>query len=71
MSFLIWPGAALSFLGLCGIFWCIFRAMKARNAGLEDDELRARLQKIVAVNLGALGVSALGLMLVVIGIILG
>ena len=34
-------------------------------------ELRATLQRIVAFNLGALGLSALGLMLVVLGIVLG
>lgn len=71
MTFVIWPGAALSFLGLCGIIWCILQAMKARNAGLDDEALRQRLQKIVTVNLGALGLSGIGLMMVVVGVILG
>ncbi|MGB0967861.1 MAG: hypothetical protein ACPGUX_06725, partial [Halocynthiibacter sp.] len=61
----------LSFLGLCGIVWCILQAMKARNAGLDDEALRVRLQKIVTVNLGALALSGVGLMLVVTGVILG
>ncbi len=71
MTFVIWPGAALSFLGLCGIIWCILQAMKARKAGLDDEALRQRLQKIVTVNLGALGLSGIGLMMVVVGVILG
>lgn len=71
MPFLIPIGAALSLAGGAGLIWCIVRAVQARRAGLADADLRARLQRLVAVNLGALGVSALGLMLVVIGILLG
>jgi len=40
------------------------------GAGLDEAAMRARLQRIVALNLGALAVSALGLMLVVAGIVL-
>lgn len=71
MPFLIPIGAALSLAGVAGLIWCIVRAVQARRAGLADADLRARLQRLVMVNLGALGVSALGLMLVVIGILLG
>lgn len=71
MPFLIPIGAALSLAGVAGLIWCIVRAVQARRAGLADADLRARLQRLVVVNLGALGVSALGLMLVVIGILLG
>ena len=71
MPFLIPIGAALSLAGVAGLIWCIVRAVQARRAGLSDADLRARLQGLVALNLGALGVSALGLMLVVIGILLG
>ncbi|KFE35819.1 hypothetical protein [Thioclava atlantica] len=70
MEFLIWAGAAVSVAGLAGIFWCIFTVAKAKRAGLEDAELRARLQRIVAINLGALFVSVIGLMMVVVGIFL-
>lgn len=70
MDYVIWGGAALSFLGVLGLVWCIVLAMRARSAGLPDAELKARLQKVVVLNLGALAVSALGLMAVVVGIIL-
>jgi hypothetical protein len=70
MKLLIWIGAALTLLGVAGLMWCILMAMGARKAGLPDDQLRARLQKVVALNLAALGLSALGLMAVVMGIVL-
>jgi hypothetical protein len=71
MQGLIWPGAVVALAGVGGLIWCIVMAMRARNAGLPDAELRARLQKVVLLNMAALGVSALGLMLVVAGILLG
>lgn len=71
MQFLIPIGAAVSLVGVAGLIWCIMLALQARRAGLTDAGLRARLQRLVALNLAALGVSALGLILVVIGILLG
>ena len=71
MGALIWVGAAVSALGLAGILWCIVYALRARRAGLDDAGLRARLQRAVVVNLAALMVSAIGLMMIVIGILLG
>jgi hypothetical protein len=70
MEMLIWPGALLTMAGLAGLFWAIARVARARRAGLEDAALRVVLQKAVAVNLGALAVSALGLMLIVVGVML-
>lgn len=70
MELLIWIGAALTLAGIAGLVWCIVLAMRLRNAGLPDDALRTRLQRVVMLNLGALGVSALGLMAVVMGIAL-
>lgn len=71
MQAMIWIGAALSLLGVAGLLWCVALAMKARGGGMDDDALRLRLQRIVYLNVGALGISALGLMLVVMGIVLG
>lgn len=70
MEVMIWIGAAISALGLVGILWVAAGVMRARRAGLEDAELRARLQRAIAWNLGAFLLSAVGLMLVVLGIIL-
>lgn len=71
MQALIWTGAALSLAGVAGLGYCILRATRARRAGLDDAAMRAELQRVVAINMAALGVSALGLMLVVAGILLG
>ncbi len=68
---MIWGGAALSLAGLLGLFWCIFRVVKARRAKLGDDELRAVLRAVLPWNLGALFLSVIGLMLVILGIFLG
>lgn len=70
MEALIWIGAALTLIGLVGLIWCILIAVRARREGLDDDAMRARLQKVVALNLGALAVSAIGLMTVILGVFL-
>ncbi|MER5170410.1 hypothetical protein [Thioclava sp. GXIMD2076] len=70
MEFLIWIGAFIAVLGLVGLGWCIVTVGKAKRAGLDEDAMRAKLQRIVAVNLGALFVSVIGLMMVVVGIFL-
>lgn len=70
MKWMIWAGALMSLCGVGGLLWCIMLALKARSAGLTDDAMRARLQHIVTLNMIALGVSALGLMAVVVGILL-
>ncbi|MFC3087598.1 hypothetical protein [Tabrizicola soli] len=71
MQALIWGGAILTLLGVAGLAWCVRRALMARRAGLPDAAMRAELQRIVAINLAALGLSILGLMLVVVGIFFG
>lgn len=71
MEVLIWIGAVLTVAGLLGLIGCILSAMRAKREGLSDDELRARLQKIVAKNLGSLFLSAIGLMMIVAGMLLG
>jgi hypothetical protein len=43
---------------------------RAKRANLSDDELRAAIQSVVPINMGALFLSVLGLMLVVIGVFL-
>ena len=70
MENLIWIGAAVTLLGLAGLVWCILTVQRARKEGLDDDAMKARLQKVVAMNMGALFLSAIGLMMVVIGIAL-
>ena len=70
MEALIWIGAGLTIIGLAGLVWCILIAARARREGLDEDAMRTRLQKVVALNLAALGISAIGLMTVVLGVFL-
>ncbi len=70
MQGLIWGGAALSVAGLCGLVWCIFKVAAAKRAGHDDEALRAIIRKVVPVNLGALFLSVIGLMMVILGVFL-
>ena len=71
MEMMVWAGAALSILGLAGLIWSILRVMQARRRTSDDEELRAAVQTVLPYNLGALFVSVIGLMLVILGIFLG
>ncbi|THD75575.1 hypothetical protein E7681_03725 [Thalassobius vesicularis] len=71
MDILIWGGAAISVVGLLGLVYCIFRVAKAKRANLGDDALREAVKKVVPINLGALFLSVIGLMMVILGVFLG
>ena len=71
MDWLVWTGAAITLLGVALLFYCIFKVARARRAGLSDDDLKRQLQSVVALNLGALAISGIGLMAVIVGIFLG
>ena len=70
MQILIWTGALVTLLGVAGLVWCVVSVARARRAGLDDASMKARLQKVVALNMGALFLSVIGLMMVVVGILL-
>lgn len=67
---LIWGGAGVSVLGLAGLMWSILRVARARKTAPDDDALRAEIQKALPINLGALFLSVIGLMMVIVGIFL-
>lgn len=71
MEMLIPLGAVVTLVGVAGLLWCVLLVRRARADKLEDAEMRARLQRVVALNMGALFLSAIGLMMVVVGILLG
>ena len=70
MEILIWIGSILSLLGLVGLLWCIKTVLRAKKAAVSDEKLRMSLQKVVPFNMAALFLSAIGLMLVILGIML-
>lgn len=71
MEILIWLGTALSIAGLAGLLWCIYRVWRARRSNLSDQDLRAAVRRVVPLNMGALLLSAFGLIMVITGIMLG
>ena len=70
MEILILCGAAVSLLGVGGLVWCVVRVWRARRAKVDDAAMRNVLSKVLPVNTGALLLSFVGLMLVVLGIML-
>lgn len=70
METLVWIGAVITIVGFAGVLWSVVLVSRARRANLSDQDLRARLQKALPVNLGGLFVAFLGLMMVVVGVIL-
>ncbi len=71
LAVLIPVGTVVTLLGLGLLLWCVLRVARARRSGASDEALKAVLQSTVPLNLGALCLSAVGLMLVVVGILLG
>ncbi|MDQ2091380.1 hypothetical protein [Marimonas arenosa] len=71
MQPLIWGGALVTILGIAGLLYVGVKVSAAKRETGDDDELRSRIQRLLPINLAALFVSAIGLMMVVIGITLG
>lgn len=71
MSALVTIGTIITLAGIAGLGACIVMVARIRRAGLDEEETRRRLQRVIAWNLGALAVSAIGLMAVIAGIMLG
>ncbi len=70
MEILIWIGVAISILGIFGIILSIVRVRRAKKTAVNDEDLRAAIQAVLPLNLGAFLVSVLGMMCVVIGVLL-
>mgnify|MGYP003540374768 CR=1 FL=1 len=70
MAIVIWSGAALTLVGILGLLWCVKIVMDIKRANLPDAETRVAMQRPVAINMGALAVSFLGLIAVLVGVIL-
>ena len=70
MQILIWMGAAAALIGFLGLVMCILKGLRAKRSGLDDTQMRAELQRLVVLNMTAMGISVLGLAMVVAGIML-
>jgi len=70
MNLLIGMGAVISLIGIAGIILSIVQVRRARKTAADDSELKAKIQAVLPLNLGAFLLSVLGLMCVVVGVIL-
>lgn len=68
MAALIWVGAVVALLGVAGLAWCVRLSMQAKRA--DPDAARALMQRVVTLNLAAMGVAIAGLICVVAGLVL-
>ena len=68
MDYIVPIGAAISFVGLVGLIICIVRASRLRKQGLKGEDMAAGLKPLVALNLGAMALSVIGLMVVILGL---
>lgn len=70
MPALVVLGSLVTAAGIAGLGYCILAGFRIRKAGLPPAEITARLQKLLAVNLGSVATAALGLAILVAGLML-
>lgn len=70
MTALVVLGIAMVAAGLAGLGHCIRTGYAIRREKPDPEAARARLQRLVAVNLASVAGAALGLALVVVGLTL-
>ena len=71
MQALIWAGSATTLCGIVLLGWCIRLAAQARRLADQDEAAsRAALNRVIVWNMAALGLAALGLMAVIVGLFL-
>lgn len=68
MEILVIIGAVISIVGLIGLLICILKAAKAKREGGSVEEMNAKLEPLIPLNLGSLFLSIVGLFCVVIGV---
>lgn len=70
MDWLIIPGVIITCIGIGLLIYTISWIWRTKKKGVSDIEMKAQLQAAIAWNLGAMGCSGIGLMIVVLGILL-
>ena len=64
-------GGVLVAAGLGGLAYCIREGIRMRRSPLPQDQIRARIQTLIAVNLASVATAALGLAALLAGFLLG
>ncbi|MFT3974314.1 MAG: hypothetical protein QM699_12940 [Amaricoccus sp.] len=63
-------GLVLTLAGLFGLGACIWRGVRIRRSALPPAEVHAALHRLIALNLASVGAAAIGLGLLVVGLVL-
>jgi hypothetical protein len=63
-------GLIVTLAGLAGLGFCIVEGLRIRRARLPPAEIHARLHRLLAVNLGSVALAALGLAILLAGLML-
>jgi hypothetical protein len=63
-------GLLMTVTGIAGLGYCVVQGIRIRGRNLPPAEIHARLHRLIAVNLGSVALSALGLGVLVLGILL-
>jgi hypothetical protein len=66
---MIFGGILLALLGLFGLGYCIWQGFRLRRSGGDLASITPALQRLIAINFAAVGLSAMGLMLIVLGFV--
>ena len=69
MNWLIIPGVIVTCIGLGLLLYTIAWVWRAKKQRVSDTEMKAQLQVAIVWNLGAMGCSAIGLMIVMLGVL--
>lgn len=70
MQILIYFGTALAVAGLAGLGYCVVKAMLLRREAQGGADVKKQLQGLVAINMAAFGSAAIGLAIIVVGMLL-
>ncbi len=70
MNWLVLIGVLLAFAGLAGLGLSVFRALQIKRSGKTVEEAQAAFQRLIALNLGSLFVSVIGLACLVFALVL-
>jgi hypothetical protein len=63
-------GIVMVAAGMAGLTWCIYRGYRLARAGLPPNQMRARLQQLVPVNLASVCIAGLGLAVLLVSFLL-
>jgi hypothetical protein len=69
MRILVPLGIVLTAAGLAGLAYCILEGLRMRRANLPAEAIHARLHQLLAINLASVGGAAIGLGMLLVGLL--